>query len=306
MKLIFDTETYARLCCKEILIASKITVLPSETLSQTLESADFGRPFVKRFALSYRTVVCPLCPVCPVCNVGVYCGQTVGWIKMPLGMQVGVGLGPGHIVLDGHPAPPWKGAQQPPTSRPVSIVAKRSPMSATAELLSALSPQHVDHRGCGQLSSTVVSVTLSVHRCLQHVDRRAVRRERVVEFIGSASNVVQVVEQLSEEQQIHRDLLTMRRDDRAREIENLRRDVERQQQQLSNYERTVDQLRTVVADLLSHQTPTNSTLLHSRTTAGPVLPTGMFVRLGTHYPCSRAVNTGVQHGCHFGHREHGP
>jgi len=34
----------------------------------------------------------------------VYCGETVGWIKMKLGMQVG--LGPGHIVLDGDPAPP--------------------------------------------------------------------------------------------------------------------------------------------------------------------------------------------------------
>jgi len=29
----------------------------------------------------------------------VYCGQTIGWIKMKLGMQLG--LGPGHIVLDG-------------------------------------------------------------------------------------------------------------------------------------------------------------------------------------------------------------
>jgi len=29
----------------------------------------------------------------------VYCGQTVGWIKMPLGNEVG--LSPGHIVLDG-------------------------------------------------------------------------------------------------------------------------------------------------------------------------------------------------------------
>ena len=32
----------------------------------------FGRPFVKRFALCYRSVVCPLCPVClscPVCDV---------------------------------------------------------------------------------------------------------------------------------------------------------------------------------------------------------------------------------------------
>ena len=34
----------------------------------------------------------------------VYGGQTVGWIKMPLGTEVD--LGPGHIVLDGHPAPP--------------------------------------------------------------------------------------------------------------------------------------------------------------------------------------------------------
>jgi len=34
----------------------------------------------------------------------VYCGQTVGWMKMKLGMQVG--LGPGHIALDGDPAPP--------------------------------------------------------------------------------------------------------------------------------------------------------------------------------------------------------
>jgi len=37
----------------------------------------------------------------------VYCGQMVGWIRIPLGMEVG--LGPGHIVLDGDPAPP-KGA----------------------------------------------------------------------------------------------------------------------------------------------------------------------------------------------------
>jgi len=26
----------------------------------------FGRPFVKRFALCYRSVVCPVCPVCDV------------------------------------------------------------------------------------------------------------------------------------------------------------------------------------------------------------------------------------------------
>jgi len=34
----------------------------------------------------------------------VYCGQTVVWMKMKLGMQVG--LGPAHIALDGDPPPP--------------------------------------------------------------------------------------------------------------------------------------------------------------------------------------------------------
>ena len=42
----------------------------------------------------------------------VYCGQMAGWIKMKLGMEIG--LGPSHIVLDGDPAPPPKDAQQPP------------------------------------------------------------------------------------------------------------------------------------------------------------------------------------------------
>jgi len=32
-----------------------------------------------------------------------YCGQRARWIKVPLGVEVG--LSPGHIVLDGNPAP---------------------------------------------------------------------------------------------------------------------------------------------------------------------------------------------------------
>ena len=47
----------------------------------------------------------------PQFSAHVYCGQTAGWIKMPLGITE-VSIGPGHIVLDGHPAaPPKKGAQ---------------------------------------------------------------------------------------------------------------------------------------------------------------------------------------------------
>ena len=53
----------------------------------------------------------------------VYRGRMAGWMKTPLGTEVD--LGPGHIVglLDGIPAPA-KGAQQPPSFRPImSIVA---------------------------------------------------------------------------------------------------------------------------------------------------------------------------------------
>jgi len=41
----------------------------------------------------------------------VYCDQMAGWIKMTLGMEVG--LGPGHIVLDGDPGPSPKRGESP-------------------------------------------------------------------------------------------------------------------------------------------------------------------------------------------------
>ena len=51
-------------------------------------------------------------------------------MKTPLGTEVD--LGPGHIVLDGVPAPA-KGAQQPPIFGPC-LLWPRSSNSATAEL----------------------------------------------------------------------------------------------------------------------------------------------------------------------------
>ena len=59
----------------------------------------------------------------------VYFGQTAGWMKTPCGTEVD--LDPGHIVLEGDPAPPAKGAQQPPSF----LLWPRSPISAAAELL---------------------------------------------------------------------------------------------------------------------------------------------------------------------------
>ena len=60
---------------------------------------------------------------------------------VPLGVKVG--LGPGHIVLHGDtahfqkghslPRPPKRGTS--PNFRPMSIVTRRSPISAAAELL---------------------------------------------------------------------------------------------------------------------------------------------------------------------------
>jgi len=82
----------------------------------------------KRFVLCYWTIV-----LSSVCDVSLLWPN--GW--MTRGIEVG--LGPGHIVLDGDPAPPQKGAQPPPhyqlclpqkghssspTFWPMSIVAK--------------------------------------------------------------------------------------------------------------------------------------------------------------------------------------
>ena len=115
----------------------------------------FGQPFVKRFALCYRFVVCMSCPVLSVCDIRALwpngwmdqdetwragrppqkghsptqfsahicrC-QMAAWIKMPLSMELG--LGPGDFVLDGEPALlPKKGAELPPNFRHMFIAAK--------------------------------------------------------------------------------------------------------------------------------------------------------------------------------------
>ena len=53
----------------------------------------------------------------------VYCGQTAGWIKTPLGTEEDLGLR--DIVLDEDPAPPPPKGTQPPNFRPMSVVVKR-------------------------------------------------------------------------------------------------------------------------------------------------------------------------------------
>ena len=111
----------------------------------------FGRPFVKWFALCYRTVDRSVMSV-----ILVHCGQTVGRIKMKLDKQVGIG--PGHIVLDGDPAAP--------------------PQRGTA------SPQFSANIGCGQMASWIkmplgTNVGLGPGRIVLHGDlARCSPRER--------------------------------------------------------------------------------------------------------------------------------
>jgi len=107
----------------------------------------FWRSFVKRFALCYRSVVCPVLSCLSVTFV--HCGQTVVQIKMKLGMQVG--LGPGHIVLGGDPAPlPWRSTAPPifgPYEMPLEYASEWEvvPSGASAHILpnECLSVGHV-------------------------------------------------------------------------------------------------------------------------------------------------------------------
>jgi len=52
-------------------------------------------------------------------SVAVYCGQTVVWIKMPLGTEMG--LDPSHIVLDGDSALPTERGRAAPSFRPTLL-----------------------------------------------------------------------------------------------------------------------------------------------------------------------------------------
>ena len=82
----------------------------------------FNKHFWATVCETVRPMLSDRCLFCLTVTL-VYCGQTVGWIKMKLGMQVG--LDPAHIVLDGDPAPPLQKGGRTPNFRPMSIVAKR-------------------------------------------------------------------------------------------------------------------------------------------------------------------------------------
>ena len=81
-----------------------------------------GRPRPTRYCVRWRPSSPPLQGHRPPFSVNVRCGQTAGWTKMPLGMEVG--LGPGNCVRTGPSYPQKKGTPTSTQFWPVSIVAK--------------------------------------------------------------------------------------------------------------------------------------------------------------------------------------
>ena len=87
------------------------------------ECTAFGRLFVKPFDLSDRclSVLSPLSQFQDAASVQteahVHCGQTAGWIRMPLGTEVG--LSPGNTVLDGAQLHPMERGTATLTPRPL-------------------------------------------------------------------------------------------------------------------------------------------------------------------------------------------
>ena len=89
---------------------------------------NIGEPFWATVCKMVGPMLSDRCPVClphcmSVCTVLsvtlVYYGQTVGWIKMKLSVQVG--LAPGYIVLDGDTAPPPQKGRRPPIFGPCPL-----------------------------------------------------------------------------------------------------------------------------------------------------------------------------------------
>jgi len=85
----------------------KVLVITTTEIIQSPSVEYFKREVV----INKSPMLCPVCLSVCMSVTFVHCGQTVGRIKMKLGMQVG--LNRGHIVLDGNPAsPPLKGHPQ--------------------------------------------------------------------------------------------------------------------------------------------------------------------------------------------------
>jgi len=111
-------------------VTPKLAIGGRHRIAATRAIPVFGRQFAKRFTLCSRTVVLS---VCPVCNVGVLWPN--GWMDQDASWYKGRSRPRRHCVRWGHSFPPTEKGTAAPSFRPMSIVAKQSPISVTAELL---------------------------------------------------------------------------------------------------------------------------------------------------------------------------
>jgi len=144
--------------------------------SHSIERTVFGRPFVKRFALCYRTVVCP--SVCPACNVGVLWPN--GWMDQDETWHAGRPRPRPHCVTWG-PSSPSKGEQPPifgpgllwPNGRPSHLLlstcfttceTQHGPVNNVFWI-----PDHVSIRRCFW-SLTVFTDFFETRSCMTRID----------------------------------------------------------------------------------------------------------------------------------------
>jgi len=98
-----------------------------------------GRPQPTRHCIRWGSSYPLLNGHGPLFSANVRCGETAGWSKMSLGMEVG--LGPGDCVRWGPSSPQKKGTPTPDKFWPMSIVAERLDLSRCHLLRSKTSAQ---------------------------------------------------------------------------------------------------------------------------------------------------------------------
>jgi len=145
-----------------------------------------GRPRPQPHCVRWGTSSPMARDTAPHFSAHVCCGQTIGWIKMPLGTEVD--LGPVHIVLDGDPASPaQKGHSSPllfspcllwPNGRPFRLLlntclkargqvlsSSRNPEESVNEKMSTPPDCHSNSSTSHQYIGVIVFITFSLFFC---------------------------------------------------------------------------------------------------------------------------------------------
>jgi len=112
-----------------------------------------ARPRPRRLCVRWG----PSCPLSkrgrspPQFSAHFYYGQTAGWIKMALGMELG--LGPGDFVLDGDPAAPSPKRGKGGVPKICTVVIVYSSLSSTALCILFLEKKAESYSACSNINT---------------------------------------------------------------------------------------------------------------------------------------------------------